>query len=68
MYGLEIAYQYFHFHRDYAISEWGSSSAEKLDLSTNYFRQLLKVMLVVSVVACLLIARERYDDYIRVMS
>lgn len=68
MYGLEIAYQYFHFHKDYAISEWGSSSAEGPEQPTNYFRQLLKVMFIVCVVACLLIARERYDDYIRVTS
>ena len=59
--------QYFEVYKQYVLGEWGSSE-DKLDFSKNYFHQLLKVMFAVSIVACLLIAREQYDDYIRVMS
>ena len=67
MYGLEIVMQYFEVQKEYVLGEWGSSE-DQLDFSKNYFHQLLKVMFAVSVVACLLIARERYDDSIRVLS
>lgn len=65
---MQIAKEYSLFKKDYAVSEWGSSSGDDLNLEATYLSQLKKVILFVSINACLLIAYERWDDFIKVKS